>query len=83
MNKANRKLRIWTATAVLAAGTLIGGSVVAKTMVHDPAAEMPIFASPVANAPRVGSLTTSYAPIIKGVLPEVVSVTVVTHGQDR
>jgi serine protease Do len=74
VNESSRKLRIWTTTAVLAAGTLIGGSVVAKTMRHDPAAEAPIFAPAVANAPRVGPLATSYAPIIKEVLPEVVSI---------
>ena len=79
VNKTNRKLEIWTATAVLAAATLVGGSVVAKTALHDPAAEAPIFAT-VANAPRIGPLATSYAPIIKGALPEVVSVmsTIVT-----
>jgi serine protease Do len=74
VNKSSRKLQIWTAAAVLAAGTLIGGSLVAKTLSHDSAAEMPILASPVANAPHVGPLATSYAPIIKDVLQEVVSV---------
>jgi serine protease Do len=75
VSKLNREIRIWTAAAVLVAGATIGGSVVAKTMSHDSVAEAPIFAMPAANAPHVGSLTTSYAPIIKGVLPEVVSIT--------
>ena len=66
--------RIWASALVLVAGTMIGGSVVAKTMLHDPAAEAPIFASPAANAPLIGPLATSYAPIIKGALPEVVSI---------
>jgi S1-C subfamily serine protease len=74
VNQSSRKLQIWTASAVLAAGTLIGGSVVGKTLRHDPATEMPILAQPVADAPHVGPRATSYAPIIKDVLPDVASV---------
>jgi serine protease Do len=75
VSKLNREIRIWTAAAVLVAGGMVGGTVVAKTMSHNPAVEEPIFALPAANAAHLGPLTTSYAPIIKGVLPEVVSIT--------
>jgi serine protease Do len=75
VSNLNKEIRIWTAAAVLVAGGMVGGSVVAKTMSHDTAAEAPILALPAANALRLGPLTTSYAPIIKGALPEVVSIT--------
>ncbi len=74
MSTLTSRLRIWCAAAVLAAGTLVGGSVIAKTALHKAGAEMPILAAAVENAPRIGPLAASYAPIIKGVLPEVVSV---------
>lgn len=74
MSTLTSKLRIWCAAAVLAAGALVGGSVAATMALHKPGAEMPILAAPVENAPRIGPLAASYAPIIKGVLPEVVSI---------
>lgn len=77
--KLNRKLQTWATALALSAGLLVGGVVVAKTM-HQSATHMtntsgPILAAPMASPVRVGPLATSYAPIIKVALPEVVSIT--------
>jgi serine protease Do len=68
------RIRIWSAAAVLATGTLIGGVVIAKTQ-RASSSDAPILAPARAAAAPVAPLSSSYASVIKGVLPEVVSVT--------
>jgi len=72
MMKASTKIRIWCAAGVLATGTFIGGAVIAKTS-RASSSEAPILA-PALSAAAVAPLSSSYAPLIKGVLPEVVSI---------
>ena len=71
--KVSTKIRIWCAAAVLAIGTFIGGSMIAKTS-RASSSDAPILAPALAAAAPVAPLSSSYAPLIKGVLPEVVSV---------
>lgn len=71
--KASTKIRIWSAVAVLAIATLVGGAVIAKAS-RASSSDAPILAPPLANVAPVASLSSTYAPVIKGVLPEVVSV---------
>ncbi|MGB7680529.1 MAG: DegQ family serine endoprotease [Candidatus Acidiferrales bacterium] len=73
MMKASTKIRIWSAVAVLAIATLVGGAVIAKAS-RASSSDAPILAPPLANVAPVASLSSTYAPVIKGVLPEVVSV---------
>ena len=72
--KVSTKIRIWCAASILAIGTLIGGAVIAKTP-RASNSDAPILAPALAATAPVASLSSSYAPVIKGVLPEVVSIT--------
>jgi serine protease Do len=68
----NKNFRIWSSALVLAA-VLAGGVVVAETSHSTAKTETPILAPPVKNA--VGApLASSYSPIIKEALPEVVNI---------
>jgi len=71
--KASTKVKTWSAAVVLAVGILIGGSLIARAS-HGASSDAPILAPALANVAPAVPLSTSYAPIIKGVLPEVVSV---------
>jgi serine protease Do len=73
MMKVSTKIRIWCAAAVLAIGTFIGGSMIAKTS-RASSSDAPMLAPALAAAAPVAPLSSSYAPLIKGALPEVVSV---------
>src|SRR5215467_4753370 len=70
-----KKLGIW-ASAILAFAMVLGGSVWAKTSLTTPHSkgEAPIFAAPAKNAPTAAPLPSSYAPIIKEALPQVVNI---------
>jgi len=52
---------------------LVGGSLIARAS-HAASSEAPILAPALATVVPTASLASSYAPVIKGVLPEVVSV---------
>ncbi len=71
--KFSMKNRVWVATAVLAMAALVGGAVLAKASL-DSRIDGPILAPALAATSPVAQLSSSYAPVIKGVLPEVVSV---------
>jgi serine protease Do len=71
--RVSTKSQIWCSAAVLAVGTLIGGSVIAKTQ-RASSSDAPILAPALASTAPVAPLSSSYASVIKGVLPEVVSV---------
>ncbi|MGA8234367.1 MAG: DegQ family serine endoprotease [Candidatus Acidiferrales bacterium] len=73
MMKASAKVKTWSAAAVLAVGVLVGGSLIARAS-HAAGSDAPILAPALANVVPAAPLASSYAPIIKGVLPEVVSV---------
>jgi len=74
MKEWSRKFGIWIAGAALLAGCSVGGTVVAKTLARNSSSEAPILAPPATSAAKVGPFVSSYAPIIKGALPEVVSI---------
>jgi serine protease Do len=81
----NKNFRIWSSALVLAA-ILAGGVVVAETSHSGAKAEAPILASPVKNAAVGAPLASSYSPIIKEVLPEVVNISssrVVRHNEQE
>jgi serine protease Do len=71
--RVSTKIQIWCAAAVLAAGTLIGGAVIAKAQ-RASNSDAPVLAPALAGTAPVAPLSSSYASVIKGVLPEVVSV---------
>jgi serine protease Do len=71
--KASTKIGIWSAAAVFATGTLVGGVAIAKTS-RASSSDAPILAPALAAASPAAPLSSSYAPVIKGVLPEVVSI---------
>ena len=71
--KASTKIRIWSAAAVLAVGTLVGGAVIAKSVSGFQFRCSDSCTRTAPASPRA-PLSSSYAPVIKGVLPEVVSV---------
>ena len=73
MMKASPKVKTWSAAAVLAVCLLVGGSLIARAS-HAASSEAPILAPALATVVPTASLASSYAPVIKGVLPEVVSV---------
>ncbi len=69
-----KKFRIWTSTAVLFGATLIGGALIAKTSHTNAKAEAPIFASVPSTPPMPAAMVSSYAPLIKEALPQVVNI---------
>jgi serine protease Do len=68
-----KKLGIWAA-AILTVAAVLGGSVWAKTERSTGKTEAPIFASPAKNGAMAAPLPSSYAPIIKEALPQVVNI---------
>ena len=72
--KISRKAQIWTLVVVLLCGTIVGVAVIAKTSHAGAKAEAPILAPPIKHAPMAAPLASSYSPVIKKVLPEVVNI---------
>ncbi len=70
----NRKLRFWTSAVAVLGAMLIGSVVIAKASRSGTKLEAPIFAPAVNNAALAAPLASSYSPLIKQVLPEVVNI---------
>src|ERR1700687_6429989 len=82
--KISTKAQIWTSVVVLMCGTIIGVAEIPKTSHAGAKAEAPILAPPIKNAPT--ALASSYSPVIKKVLPEVVNISssrVVRHPDEE
>jgi serine protease Do len=73
MNR-DKKFRIWTSTVVLFGATLVGGALIAKTSHSNAKTEAPIFASVSSASPMPAAMVSSYAPLLKEALPEVVNI---------
>jgi serine protease Do len=70
----NTKFRMWTSSIILAAAMMVGGVVIAKTSHSGVKAEAPIYAPASNAAPVPAPLMSSYAPLLKEALPEVVNI---------
>jgi serine protease Do len=68
-----KKLGIW-ASSMLALAVVLGGSVWAKSSLSTGKVEAPIFAAPAKTPAMAAPLPSSYAPIIKEALPQVVNI---------
>jgi serine protease Do len=78
-----RKLGIWT-SSMLAVAVVLGGSVWAKSSLSTGKVEAPIFAAPAKTAAMAAPLPSSFAPVIKEALPQVVNISssrVVKHDE--
>jgi hypothetical protein len=75
-----KKFRIWTSTAVLFGATLVGGALIAKTSHSNAKVEAPIFASTSSASPMPAAMVSTYAPLLKEALPEVVKYRFFTKG---